>query len=89
MANVVAQNIALFEKMTDMIAQMKEIQREVLPGKKSTDGGNRQPKQKQYCWTYGSCAHSSKGCRMKKEGHKDAATFNNMMGGSNKNCYWL
>ena len=84
MANVAAQNAALFEKTTDMIAQMKEIQREVLPRKRPTDKGKREQKQKQYCWTHGSCAHSSKECRMKKEGHKDAATFNNMMGAQTK-----
>jgi hypothetical protein len=89
MANVAAQNAALFEKMTDMIAQMKEIQKEVLPGKRPSDKGKREQKPKQYCWTHGSSTHSSKECRMKKEGHKDASTFNNMMGGSNKNCYWL
>ena len=88
-ANVAAQNATLFEKMTEMITQMKEIQKEVLPGRKPTDRGKREPKQKQYCWTHGSCAHAGKDCRMRKEGHKDAATFNQLMGGSTKNCYWL
>ena len=34
-----------------------------------------------YCWTHGACAHSSTECRNCKAGHKDAATFSNMMGG--------
>jgi hypothetical protein len=37
-----------------------------------------------YCWTHGCCAnwkHTSATCRNKKEGHQDAATFFDMMGG--------
>ena len=28
-----------------------------------------------YCHTHGACSHSSKDCKSKKEGHKDAATY--------------
>jgi hypothetical protein len=44
---------------------------------------NRSPRA--YCWTHGSCAHSSKDCRSPKEGHQPNATFHNKMGGSTKN----
>ena len=42
-----------------------------------------------YCWSHGNCAHDSKDCMRKFQGHQDAATFENRMGGSNKNCQWI
>ena len=39
-----------------------------------------------YCWTHGAGNHKSCDCRNKKEGHKDNATFDNRMGGSNAYC---
>lgn len=39
-----------------------------------------------YCWSHGlgkNPAHTSMTCRNKKEGHKDAATADNLMGGNN------
>ena len=39
-----------------------------------------------YCWSHGGCAHSGIPCRGKLEGHQDAATFENKMGGSTANC---
>jgi len=41
-----------------------------------------------YCWTHGFCVkvgHTSATCTNRAEGHKDAATHNNMMGGSMAN----
>ena len=35
-----------------------------------------------YCWTHGDCNNPI-------EGHKKEDTFQNMMGGSNKDCSWL
>ena len=90
MANVAAQNAALVDKVNQMMEKMKELQSQIQPGRQKTPGeGKRQPKKKQYCWSHGSCAHSGKDCRMKREGHKDEATFTNLLGGSTKNCYWL
>ena len=40
----------------------------------------------QYCWTHGGCAHAGDKCTMKAPGHKDAATFENKMGGSKAFC---
>jgi len=34
-----------------------------------------------YFWTHGSCDHSSKECNCKTDGHKDDASFSNMLGG--------
>ena len=42
-----------------------------------------------YCWSHGitrNLKHNSKDCNRKKEGHKDAATLNNKMGGCTERC---
>ena len=39
-----------------------------------------------YCWTHGAGNHKSCDCRNKREGHKDNATFDNRMNGSNAYC---
>ena len=39
-----------------------------------------------YCWTHGACNHHSKDCKFKAPGHKDGATFCNMMGGCKDFC---
>ena len=39
-----------------------------------------------YCWTHGGCGHLGSGCKSKAPGHKDEATFDNRMGGSNAYC---
>ena len=41
---------------------------------------------KRYCWSCGCCDHWGRHCTDKKPGHKDDATFQNRMGGSNKFC---
>ena len=41
---------------------------------------------KWYCWSHGMCGHKSAVCRNKKDGHKDEATKENRMGGSNRGC---
>ncbi len=42
-----------------------------------------------YCWSHGithNLKHHSCSCKRKKEGHKDAATLHNRLGGSNEIC---
>ena len=39
-----------------------------------------------YCWTHGGCSHPSPDCQAKVNGHQDAATFENKMGGSKAYC---
>jgi hypothetical protein len=39
-----------------------------------------------YCWTHGACAHTSRECISKAEGHQDGATFTNKMGGNTAYC---
>ena len=48
-----------------------------------------QNQRRKYCWTHGSCAHNGKEYNRKAEGHKDDASFSNMLGGSSSGCYWL
>jgi hypothetical protein len=43
----------------------------------------------QYCWSHGSCSHLGTACSNRTEGHKPEATFQNMLNGSTKRCYWL
>ena len=47
---------------------------------------NRSRCTRYYCWTHGWCFHAGKLCRAKAEGHKDEATKENRMNGSNKGC---
>eukprot|EP00957_Ditylum_brightwellii_P186766 14221387-Ditylum_brightwellii.AAC.1 len=42
--------------------------------------------QKKYCCTHGACSHWGPECWNKVDENKDAATFQNKMGGSTKNC---
>ena len=44
---------------------------------------------RKYCWSHGSCAHDGAACNTTQPGHKTAATFANMQGGSTSGCYWL
>ena len=53
--------------------------------KKATTGGFRWNTQ-HYCWSCGAGNHPSKKCKKRKPGHKEAATFKNMMGGCTDYC---
>ena len=50
------------------------------------EGGKHRRYTSKYCWTCGATNHKGSGCRFKKEGHKDSATFDNKMGGSTAFC---
>jgi hypothetical protein len=58
-------------------------------GRDNDRRNNRSQPQQLYCWTHGSCAHASSGCRTQAFGHQPTATFANMMNGSNHGCYWM
>ena len=55
----------------------------------NTNNSNRQPRERHYCWSHGSCAHKSSDCTYKNNGHKTNATFANMQGGSTNGCFWM
>ena len=46
---------------------------------------NRRVRDK-YCHTHGACNHVSRDCTRKAPGHRDEATFENRLGGSNAFC---
>jgi hypothetical protein len=50
---------------------------------------NRNSTARKYCWSHGACAHNGTECNTKATGHKNEATFTNMMGGSTRGCYWI
>ena len=84
-----------------LLTKFKELEAEVKAAKSTssnsngTDGNNKKKnKQKEkrdrkYCWTHGACAHDGEECNNRNEGHKTEATFDNMLGGSTKDCFWL
>ena len=51
--------------------------------------GNRSSSVRKYCHTHGACAHNGTECNTPGANHQASATFANMMGGSNNNCYWI
>jgi hypothetical protein len=56
---------------------------------RNTGGTTNRPRlPRAYCWTHGSCVHSSANCRTPATGHKTTATFANMQNGSKHGCYW-
>ena len=56
-----------------------------------TDVTNHQrgSRNQKYCWTHGACNHTSGDCTKRAPGHCVEATFQNMMGGSTKRCFWI
>lgn len=73
---------------TDLMAILKQMQEEIKALKGTTNNPTKRNRRNfsKYCWTHGACSHSSAQCRMKKEGHKDEATKENKMGGSERFC---
>ena len=76
-------------QMEQMMSMMRTLQEEMKTIKSSNSTKTRGPytrKTDKYCWSHGACAHESKDCFSKKQGHQDQATFNNKMGGSTTRC---
>jgi hypothetical protein len=70
----------------DLIQQMMKNQPPPSVVKGSKPDANSGPIKLSYCWSHGTTTnlnHNSQTCNYKKEGHKDEATINNRMGGSN------
>ena len=66
-----------FDHMQKMMEQMTN-----MTNNTNNNNGKKKRTTNKYCWTHGACAHSSKDCRSKADGHQDEATFQNRMGGS-------
>ena len=69
--------VQLMQMMQDMNTRLQSI--ETTHTKKPTNNNGK------YCWTHGGCNHFGRNCRNKTSGHKDEATFYNLMGGSTRN----
>ena len=59
--------------------------------KKHSDGGGKKKARyrwntSEYCWSCGAGNHPSSKCKKRKDGHKENATFTNMMGGCTDFC---
>ena len=57
-----------------------------IPKKTPDNASFNRSQTDKYCWTHGACGHLSSGCRAPAAGHKEDATFQNRMGGSNAFC---
>jgi len=51
-------------------------------GRDNHHNNNNRSRVAKYCWSHGNCAHSGSECNNPKNGHKNEATFTNMMNGS-------
>jgi len=79
-----------FQEMLALLKSANNVQRAPIPANlnnknnktKKNNTGKSQNQCHKYCWTQGSCAHTSKECNHKAVDHKDDATFSNMLGGS-------
>ena len=49
-------------------------------------GNRRFDRPMTYCWTHGNCYHNSGTCNSPAQGHQQAATFQNRLGGNHRNC---
>ena len=85
---------AMFRAMTTQLTTMNSRITDILgqnngAGRGGGDrpNGNRQRRNMRfYCWTHGACNHPGSACRNPKPGHKNEATFEDRMGGSNFYC---
>ena len=81
--------------VTTLISTMKSLQQEMKELKQvqqrkpvvdKTINPRTGKQWKRYCWSCGCCPHSGRCCPNKLPDHRDEATFNNSLGGSNKFC---
>ncbi len=95
-----AANLALTTSTATLTAANKKLSEALAkvptttprtPGTPGTPRGANKPFTGNYCWTHGhriSQHHTSATCGNKAEGHKDAATVSNTMGGSEADKGW-
>ena len=81
-------NALTIQSLQREIEELRKVVAQLTKNNAPTKG---RKKPRQYCWTHGWCAHNGQECNAKADGHHDAATLENRMGGSNKNCpsKWL
>jgi len=91
-------NALVDQTQLEILRLLKEIAQDLKKGKKGSPQGQkvgvktpddfqgRRSNLNFYCWTHGACNHDGKRCRAKAPGHKQEATKDNRMGGSNALC---
>ena len=82
----------LLQKLTDLEAEVKSAKSTTTAGNNGNNkkkNKKRDMKDRKYCWTHGACAHTGAECNNPTTGHKKEASFQDMMGGSTKDCFWL
>ena len=83
----------LLQKMSDLEAEVKTATTNPPAGNNGNSNKKKNKKKemkdRKYCWTHGACAHTGTECNNPATGHKKEATFQDMMGGSTKDCFWL
>ena len=82
----------LLQKMSDLEAEVKTATSTPTTnnnGNNKKKNKKKEMKDRKYCWTHGACAHTGTECNNSATGHKKEATFQDMMGGSTKDCFWL
>ena len=92
--NVQLEMMKLLKSMQNEIANLSKNNSGNNNNGNNTRKGRKTPdnpsftrnKTDQYCWTHGGCAHAGNKCTNKAPGHKDAATFDDKMGGSKAFC---
>lgn len=92
MANLAASQASDREEIAKLRAELAAARQALTAastaasGTANQDGGRTRQRRIHYCWSHGfsnNPRHTSSTCRNKKEGHQDAATKDNRMGGSN------
>jgi len=91
-------NALVDQTQLEILRLLKEIAQDLKKDKRGTPQGQRvgvktpddfkgrRSHLRFYCWTHGAGNHDGKRCRVRAPGHKEEATKENRMGGSNALC---
>jgi hypothetical protein len=85
---ITSSNQMLTQQLATAMQRLTDLETKLGSKPSTTTRSSRPlPKNKNYCWTHGwilGDAHTGSTCKFKAEGHKDAATRENPLGGSSK-----
>jgi hypothetical protein len=90
-AVLTATNTTMAAQMAQLMSGMQLLQTQMAAGPAAAPSAgngrrnNPNPLPWAYCWSHGKCKHSGKDCKKKKDGHNNAATFEDRKGGSHYN----
>ena len=83
---VMLEMMKLLKEIKDDMKDVKSNNNKQKRNSQNNDNNNTRYRRDKYCWSHGACNHDSKNCRKRLQGHKEEATFNDRMGGSDKFC---